>query len=82
MFLPLGIQSDDPPGLLEASQTLVLPTEFPEPLGRLIAAVAIAAVVPLTDVKKGRLARVLPGALELAAPAGQAIDEHAGPARA
>ncbi len=75
LFLPLGIQNEDPPGLLEAAQELILPADLAEPFASLAAAVAVAATVPLTDVKKGRLARLLPEAVENAAPAMEALDE-------
>jgi tetratricopeptide (TPR) repeat protein len=77
-FLPLGIQNEDSPGLLHPKQTLVLPAEPDEPLGALIASATLAATVPLTDIKKSRLAKALPEALERAAPAAEALEQAPG----
>ncbi|MEQ8505030.1 MAG: cyclic nucleotide-binding domain-containing protein [Rhodospirillales bacterium] len=74
-FLPLGIQNEDPAGLLHPAQTLVLPTAPGEALCALAAAVALAATVPLTDVKKNRLAKLLPEAIERAMPAVEALED-------
>ncbi|MAN78792.1 MAG: hypothetical protein CMM77_16580 [Rhodospirillaceae bacterium] len=72
-FLPLGIQNEDPPGMFHASQVLVLPAQPDPALMGLMAAVTLAATIPLTEVKKIRLAKVLPQAMEQAAPAVEAL---------
>ncbi|PIW27136.1 MAG: hypothetical protein COW30_11610 [Rhodospirillales bacterium CG15_BIG_FIL_POST_REV_8_21_14_020_66_15] len=77
-FLPLGIQNEDPPGLFHPAQTLVLPARPDAPLSALAAAAALAATVPLTDVKKTRLAKVVAQAVERAAPAIEDLDKAAG----
>ncbi|MEK9672595.1 MAG: cyclic nucleotide-binding domain-containing protein [Rhodospirillaceae bacterium] len=77
-FLPLGIQNEDPPGLFEASQSLVVPADLPDPFRQLVAASAIAATVPLTDVKKARLRQALPAIVEQAAPVPEAAEQHPG----
>lgn len=77
-FLPLGIQNEDPPGLFHPAQTLSLPGALDEPLAALVAASALAATVPLTDVKKTRLSKVLPQAMERATPALAALENVQG----
>ncbi|MEQ9558423.1 MAG: cyclic nucleotide-binding domain-containing protein [Rhodospirillales bacterium] len=72
-FLPLGIQNEDPAGMFHPAQALVLPAQPDPALTALVAAVALTATIPLTDVKKSRLARVLPQAMERAAPAVEAL---------
>ena len=80
-FLPLGIQNDDAPGAFQAGQALILPGDPAAPaaahLGALVAAVALAATVPLTDVKKARIAKTLPQATEKAAPVLEALGKDA-----
>ena len=73
-FLPLGIQNEDPPGAFHPEQVLTLPLNLEEALASLAAAMALAATVPLTDVKKGRLAKVLPEMMERVAPGAEALD--------
>ncbi len=77
-FLPLGIQNEDPPGLYHPAQTLSLPAALDDALAGLVAAVALAATVPLTDVKKTRLAKVLPQAMERATPSLEALEQAQG----
>ncbi len=72
-FLPLGIQNEDPPGMFHAAQALVLPAQPDPALTALATAVALTATIPLTEVKKSRLAKVLPQAMERAAPAIEAL---------
>ncbi len=72
-FLPLGIQNEDPPGMFHAAQALVLPAQPDPALSALAAAVALTATIPLTEVKKNRLAKILPQAMERAAPAIEAL---------
>jgi tetratricopeptide (TPR) repeat protein len=72
-FLPLGIQNEDPPGMFHPAQVLVLPMQPDPALAGLTAAIALAATIPLTDIKKSRLAKVLPQAMERAAPAVDAL---------
>ena len=72
-FLPLGIQNEDPPGVLHPAQKMLIPSQTNEALAALVAATALAATVPLTDVKKGRLQRVLPQAMERAAQVVEAL---------
>jgi len=72
-FLPLGIQNEDPPGMFHAAQTLVLPAQPDPALTALATAVALTATIPLTEVKKNRLAKTLPQAMERAAPAIEAL---------
>ena len=72
-FLPLGIQNEDPPGMFHAAQALVLPAQPDPALTALATAVTLTATIPLTEVKKSRLAKVLPQAMERAAPAIEAL---------
>ncbi|MEQ9360703.1 MAG: cyclic nucleotide-binding domain-containing protein, partial [Rhodospirillales bacterium] len=72
-FLPLGIQNEDPAGMFHPAQALVLPVQPDPALMALVAAVTLTATIPLTDVKKSRLSRVLPQAMERAAPAVEAL---------
>lgn len=78
LFLPLGIQGEDPPGVFEASHGLVLPIEMDEPFGRLVAATALASTVPLTDTKKARLVKTLPTVIEQVSPIVEALEQHPG----
>lgn len=72
-FLPLGIQNEDPPGMFHPAQVLVLPAQPDPALMALVAAVTLAATIPLTEVKKVRLSKVLAQAMERAAPAVEAL---------